>query len=136
MELCKHPDLWLAGVAGVPVGDYELGYEDLSPELQAYDRALLGGTPDQVPELMRDRNPINFADRVTAPVIFLIGENDTRCPLRQAMVYVDELRERDHPHEVVLFGTGHGSYDIDEEVGQMRTILAFLAKHVPGVSAP
>jgi hypothetical protein len=74
-------------VAGVPVGDYALGYEDLSPELQAYDRALLGGTPDQVPELMRTRNPINFADRVSAPVIFLIGENDTRCPFRQAMAY-------------------------------------------------
>ena len=136
MELCKHPDLWLAGVAGVPVGDYELGYEDLSPELQAYDRALLGGTPAQVPELMRDRNPINFVDRVTAPVIFLIGENDTRCPFRQAMAFVDRLRERNHPHEVVLFGTGHGSYDIDEEVRQMRAILEFLAKHVPGVTVP
>jgi len=136
MELGKHPDLWLAGVAGVPVGDYAMGYEDLSPELQAYDRALLGGRPDEVPELMLDRNPINFADQVRAPVIFLIGENDTRCPFRQAMAYVDTLKERDHPHEVVLFGTGHGSYDIDEEVDQMRTILTFLAKHVPGVTVP
>jgi dienelactone hydrolase len=136
MELCKHPDMWLAGVAGVPVGDYELSYEDLSPELQAYDRALLGGTPDEVPDLMRDRNPIYFADQVRAPVIFLIGENDSRCPFRQAMAFVDKLRERNHPHEVVLFGTGHGSYDIDEEVRQMRAILTFLARHVPGVTVP
>jgi dipeptidyl aminopeptidase/acylaminoacyl peptidase len=136
MELCKHPDMWLAGVAGVPVGDYAAGYEDLSPELQAYDRALLGGTPDEVPELMADRNPINFADRVTAPAIFLIGEHDTRCPLRQAMAFVDKLRERDHPHEVVLFGTGHGSYDLDEEIRQMRAILAFLGRYVPGVTVP
>ncbi|MEX1263331.1 MAG: prolyl oligopeptidase family serine peptidase [Actinomycetota bacterium] len=136
MELCKHPDMWLAGVAGVPVGDYALGYEDLSPELQAYDRALLGGTPDQVPELMRERNPIHFADQMKAPAIFLIGENDSRCPFRQAMAFVDKLKERNHPHEVVLFGTGHGSYDINEEVGQMRTILAFLAKHVSGVTVP
>jgi dipeptidyl aminopeptidase/acylaminoacyl peptidase len=134
MELGTHPELWRAGVAGVPVGDYALGYEDLSPELQAYDRALLGGTPDQVPELMRTRNPINFADRVSAPVIFLIGENDTRCPFRQAMAYVDRLRDRGHPHEVVLFGTGHGSYDIDEEVRQVRLILEFLAEHVAGVA--
>jgi len=135
MELCKHPDMWLAGVAGIPVGDYELSYEDLSPELQAYDRALLGGTPDQVPELMRDRNPIHFADDVRAPMIFLIGENDSRCPLRQAMAFVDKLRERDHPHEVVLFGTGHGSNDIDEEIRQMRAILSFLERYVPGVRA-
>jgi dipeptidyl aminopeptidase/acylaminoacyl peptidase len=135
MELCKHPDLWLAGVAGVPVGDYELSYEDLSPDLQAYDRALLGGTPADVPELMADRNPINFVDRVRAPVIFLIGENDSRCPLRQAMAFVDRLAERNHPHEVVLFGTGHGSFDIDEEVRQIAAILRFLGEHVPGVSA-
>jgi hypothetical protein len=136
MELCKHPDMWLAGVAGVPVGDYELSYEDLSPELQAYDRALLGGTPAEVPDLMRDRNPIYFADQVRAPMIFLIGENDSRCPLRQAMAFVDALRARNHPHEVILFGTGHGSYDLDEEVGQIRSILRFLERHVPGVAVP
>ena len=118
------------------MGDYELGYEDLSPELQAYDRALLGGTPDQVPELMRDRNPIHFVDGVRAPVIFLIGENDTRCPLRQAMAFVDQLAARKHPHEVVLFDAGHGSYDIDEEVLQMRAIMGFLVRHVPSVSVP
>jgi dipeptidyl aminopeptidase/acylaminoacyl peptidase len=136
LELGKHPELWVAGIAGVPVGDYEVGYEDLSPELQVYDRALIGGTPDQVPELMADRNPINFVDGVVAPVIFLIGENDTRCPLRQAMAYVDRLAERGHSHELVMFDAGHGSYDVDEEVRQVGAILDFLADHVPGVELP
>ena len=113
------------------MGDYVLSYEDMSPLLQAYDRALLGGTPEEVPELMADRNPINFADQVTAPVLFLIGENDSRCPLRQAMAYVDRLAARDHPHEVYLFGTGHGSNDMDEEVRQIGAILGFLASNVP-----
>jgi dipeptidyl aminopeptidase/acylaminoacyl peptidase len=85
---------------------------------------------------MRDRNPIYFTDRVQAPVIFLIGENDSRCPFRQAMAFVEKLRERNHPHEVVLFGTGHGSFDIDEEVRQMRSIMAFLERYVPGVTVP
>jgi len=133
MELGKHPDLWLCGVAGVPVGDYELGYEDLSPLLQAYDRALLGGTPAEVPELMRDRNPINHVEEVRAPVLFLIGENDSRCPYRQAMAYVERLAARDHPHELYVFGTGHGSNDLDEKVRQQRIILDFLARHVPGL---
>ena len=136
MELGKHPELWRCGVAGVPVGDYALGYEDLSPNLQAYDRALLGGEPKDVPELMRDRSPIEFADRVRAPVLFLIGENDSRCPLRQAMVYVERLAARNHPHEVYRFPTGHGSFDIEETIRQQRLILAFLARHVPGVRGP
>ena len=134
LELGKHPDLWICGVAGVPVGDYEMGYDELSPLLQEYDRALLGGkTPKEMPELMRDRNPINFADAVVAPVLFVIGRNDSRCPYSQAMAYVDKLAAREHPHEVYVFETGHGSFDIDERVRQVGTILAFLARHVPGV---
>ncbi|HEY3211233.1 MAG TPA: prolyl oligopeptidase family serine peptidase [Actinomycetota bacterium] len=131
LELGKHPDLWVCGVAGVPVGDYEAGYEDLSPLLQAYDRALLGGTPHDVPELMRDRNPIYFADRVRAPVLFIAGENDTRCPIRQVMLYVERLEARGHPHQVYLFPTGHSSFDVDERVRQVRTILDFLRRMVP-----
>jgi dipeptidyl aminopeptidase/acylaminoacyl peptidase len=132
LELGKFPDIWLCGMAGVPVGDYEHGYEELSPILQAYDRALLGGhEPADVPELMLDRNASNFADSVRAPVLFVIGRNDSRCPYGQAMRYVEKLAARQHPHEVYVFATGHGSFDIDERVRQVTTILDFLARHVP-----
>ena len=131
MEVGKHPELWRCGIAGVPVGDYELSYDDMSPELQAYDRALLGGAPAEVPELMRDRNPINFADQVTAPVMFIIGENDSRCPVSvRPWPTWTSLKDRGHPHEVYLFGTGHGSFDIEEEIRQQRAILEFLARTV------
>ena len=135
LELGKHPDLWVCGMAGVPVGDYEDGYEELSPLLQAYDRALLGGAePKDVPELMRDRNPINFAEDVRAPVLFVIGKNDSRCPYRQAMRYVEKLEARGHPHEVYVFETGHGSFDVDERVRQVSMIRDFFARHVAGVA--
>lgn len=130
MALGKRADRWAAGVAGIPVGDYEMGYEDLSPSLQAYDRALLGGTPAERQDLMADRNPIRHADAVRAPVIFVIGEHDSRCPYGQAMAYVDRLAARGAEHEVVLFSTGHGSNDTDEEVRQQRAILDFLERHV------
>jgi dipeptidyl aminopeptidase/acylaminoacyl peptidase len=135
LELGKHPELWRCGIAGVPVGDYAAGYEDLSPLLQAYDRALLGGEPSDVPELMRDRNPINFADEVRAPVLFLIGKNDSRCPYRQAMLYVERLADRGHPHETYVFPTGHSPFDTDERVRQVRKVLGFLQEHVPGIRA-
>ena len=137
LELGKHPELWRCGVAGVPVGDYEAGYEELSPLLQEYDRALLGGaTPKEVPELMRERNAINFADEVVAPVLVIIGRNDSRCPYSQAMAYVDKLAAREHPHEVYVFETGHGSFDVEERIRQVEIALAFLARHVPGVRVP
>jgi dipeptidyl aminopeptidase/acylaminoacyl peptidase len=135
LELGKHPELWRCGIAGVPVGDYAAGYEELSPLLQAYDRALLGGAPSEVPELMRDRNPINFVDNVRAPVLFLIGKNDSRCPYGQAMLYVERLAARGQPHETYVFPTGHSTFDTDERVRQVRMALGFLRENVPGIRA-
>jgi len=85
---------------------------------------------------MRDRNPINFADEVRAPVLFLIGENDSRCPYRQAMLYVEKLEARGHPHELYVFAAGHSSFDVDERVRQVDRILTFLRANVPGLRAP
>lgn len=131
-----HPDRFIAGVAGVPVGDYALGYEDLSPLLQAYDRALLGGAPAEVPDLMAERSPISYVDNVEAPILFLAGEADSRCPIRQVMAYVDRLNERGHPHELYLFPTGHAPFQIDERIKQTGIVLDFLARNVPGIEVP
>jgi dipeptidyl aminopeptidase/acylaminoacyl peptidase len=128
-----HPERFAAGIAGVPVGDYAAGYEDLSPTLQAYDRALLGGTPAEVPELMHERSPISYVDRVRAPILFLAGSNDSRCPIRQVMLYVDRLRARGHPHETYIYDTGHSSFDIEERVRQRALVLDFLARTIPGI---
>lgn len=128
-----HPDRFVAGVAGVPVGDYAAGYEDLSPLLQAYDRALLGGAPSEVPQLMRERSPIEYVDNVTAPILFLAGEHDSRCPIRQVLLYTDRLAARGHDHELYLFPTGHAPFQIDERIKQTGVVLDFLARRVPGI---
>jgi dipeptidyl aminopeptidase/acylaminoacyl peptidase len=128
-----HPERFVAGVAGVPIGDYAAGYEDLSPTLQAYDRALLGGTPAEVPDLVRERSPISYVDGVRAPILFLAGSNDSRCPIRQVMLYVDRLRARGHPHELYVYETGHSSFDIEERVRQRGLVLDYLTRSVPGI---
>jgi dipeptidyl aminopeptidase/acylaminoacyl peptidase len=128
-----HPEAFIAGVAGVPVGDYAAGYEDLSPLLQAYDRALLGAAPADVPELMRERSPISYVDRVTAPILFLAGEHDSRCPIRQVLLYTDRLAARGHDHELYLFPTGHAPFQIEERIKQTGVVLDFLARRVPGI---
>ena len=129
-----HPDRFVAGVAGVPVADYPAAYRDESPLLQAYDRALLGGSPDDVPQLMKERSPLEYVDRVRAPLLLLAGEHDSRCPLPQILNYVERLKDRDHPHELYLFGTGHSSFDIDERIRQLGVVLDYLSKTVPGVT--
>jgi dipeptidyl aminopeptidase/acylaminoacyl peptidase len=134
MQLGRNPELWTAGVAGIPVGDYVMAYRDEAPSLQAMDRALFGGTPEEKPALYERGNPITYANNVVAPVIFIIGENDSRCPLAQALAYVDRLDAKGSPHEVYRFTTGHGSAVADEDVRQIRAILDFLHREVPGLT--
>lgn len=126
-----HPDRFAAAVAGVPVGDYSRSYDDSAPSLQAYDRSLLGGTVYEVPDLVRERNPITYVDRVRAPILFLIGEHDTRCPPDQANAYVEALRASGGEAEVYTYGAGHSSYVVDEEIRQWRTVIEFLLRRVP-----
>ena len=126
-----HPERFAAAVAGVPVGDYSRSYDDSAPALQAYDRSLLGGTVYEVPELVRERNPMTYVDRVRAPILFLIGEHDTRCPPDQATAYVEALRASGGEAEVYTYGAGHSSYVVDEEIRQWRTVIEFLLRRVP-----
>ncbi len=126
-----HPDRWAAAVAGVPVADYVAAYEDESTELQAFDRDIFGGTPEDRPDLYRERSPITYVDRVTAPLLILAGDHDSRCPIRQILNYLERLAARGHPFEVYRFEAGHGSLVIEERIRQMAAQLAFVTTRVP-----
>lgn len=128
----RHPERWRSLIAGVPVADYVAAYEDEAPTLQALDRALFGGSPDEVPALFEERNPLTYVDRVAAPLLVLAGENDSRCPIRQVWNYVGRLRERGVEPRVYTYATGHASFDIEERVRQTAIVLDHLAATIPG----
>jgi hypothetical protein len=48
-------------------------------------------------------------------------------------LYADKLEARGHHHELYTFATGHGSLDVEEQIRQMRAVLRFLARWVPGL---
>jgi dipeptidyl aminopeptidase/acylaminoacyl peptidase len=129
----RFPERFCSLVAGVPVADYLAAFEDEAPILQAMDRALFGGSPEEVPHLYRERNPLTYVDNVRAPLLILAGTNDSRCPIRQVWNYVDRLRERSFEPHVYTYTTGHSSFDIEERVRQTAIVLDFLAATVPGV---
>jgi dipeptidyl aminopeptidase/acylaminoacyl peptidase len=119
----------------VPVADYVAAFEDEMEPLKAFDRALFGGSPDDVPAAYRERSPITYVDRVRVPTLILAGENDPRCPIRQIDNYLARLAELGKPHEVYRYDAGHGSLEIDESIRQLERQIAFAAKHL-GTPAP
>ncbi|HET6752050.1 MAG TPA: prolyl oligopeptidase family serine peptidase [Actinomycetes bacterium] len=130
------PEGWRAAMAVVPVADYLAAYADESEALQAFDRSLFGGGPDERPELFVERSPITHAHRVEAPVLLMVGDNDTRCPLQQVLNYADRLAALGKPFELDRFDAGHGALVVEERIRQAGVLLRFAARHVPGGAEP
>ncbi|MBI2940540.1 MAG: S9 family peptidase [Chloroflexi bacterium] len=135
LGLGVQPERWSLGIAGVPVADYVAAFADEMEPLKAFDRALFGGSPDEVLDAYHRRSPLTYAERLRVPVMVLAGANDPRCPIRQIDNYLARLRELGKPHEVYRYDAGHGSLVIDENIRQIEAQIAFLAKHL-GTPAP
>jgi len=130
LALGTQPERWAAGIAEVPVADYLAAYEDEMEGLRAYDRALFGGSPEEVPDVYVRSSPLTYVDAVAAPVLVVAGANDPRCPIRQIENYLGELDRLDKPHEVYRFDAGHGSLVIEETIRQVEVALSFALRHV------
>ncbi|WP_111767926.1 prolyl oligopeptidase family serine peptidase [Nakamurella deserti] len=123
-----HPGRWAAAVAGAPVADYLAAYEDEMEPLRAYDRALFGGSPAEVPEKYRDSSPLTWLPSVRTPVLVSAGENDPRTPIRQVENYLDGLAAGGHRYEVYRYDAGHGSMVVAERMRQVAVELDFVRR--------
>jgi dipeptidyl aminopeptidase/acylaminoacyl peptidase len=130
LGLGTQPERWAAGIAEVPVADYLAAYEDEMEGLRAYDRALFGGSPEEVHDVYVRSSPITYVDAVAAPVLVVAGANDPRCPIRQIDNYLTRLEELGKEHEVYRFDAGHGSLVIEETIRQVEVALTFALKRV------
>jgi dipeptidyl aminopeptidase/acylaminoacyl peptidase len=126
LALGTQPQRWAAGVAGIPVADYVTAYADEMEQLRAFDRALFGGSPEELPERYRASSPICYTAGVRAPVLVLAGENDPRCPIRQVDNYLAQLAELGKPYRFYRYDAGHGSLVVAEAMRHVATEVAFV----------
>lgn len=131
LGLGTQPQRWAAGVASVPVADYVQAYADEMESLRATDRALFGGSPEDVPDAYAASSPITYCDAVNVPLLVIAGVNDPRCPLAQIENYLARMRERGHPCQEYRYDAGHGSLVVAERIRQMQVELDFAAATVP-----
>jgi dipeptidyl aminopeptidase/acylaminoacyl peptidase len=72
---------------------------------------------------------MTYVDRVTAPVLVIAGENDSRCPIEGVTPWVDAVRDNGVDVRVHLYGTGHHANADADRVRHMEMILEFFAEH-------
>ncbi|QYN41066.1 prolyl oligopeptidase family serine peptidase (plasmid) [Pseudonocardia sp. DSM 110487] len=120
-----YPGDWAAAIGGLPVADAVAAYEDEMAALKAMDRALCGGSPEEVPHVYAAASPITYADQVQAPVLILAGENDPRCPIRQIENYQSVMQQLGKPLVVRRYATGHGPQDTELVEGFVLAAISF-----------
>ena len=105
--LCFH-DAFRAGASYFGVGELEEMFETTHKFESRYGDWLLGPYP-QAKALYRERSPVNHADKLNCPVIFLQGLDDKVVPPAQSEYMVNAMREKGLPVSYLAFeGEAHG----------------------------
>jgi dipeptidyl aminopeptidase/acylaminoacyl peptidase len=101
-------DIFRAGASYYGISDAEALEKDTHKFESRYSNSLIGPYPERR-DIYFDRSPINFADRLSCPVIFFQGLEDKVVPPNQAEMMVDALRAKGIPVAYLAFeGEQHG----------------------------
>ncbi|WP_276302376.1 S9 family peptidase [Halorussus lipolyticus] len=142
-QMVQYPELYAGGIAWIGLTDLDEMYETTMPHFRTELMEKQLGTPDENPDLYRERSPIEYVENLDAPLLMVHGVNDSRVPVSQARMFREALLEagyregEDGDFEYVELGEeGHASSDIDQKIRLFETLDDFLKRRLPAVSAP
>jgi dipeptidyl aminopeptidase/acylaminoacyl peptidase len=97
-----------AGASYFGVSDLEALARDTHKFESRYEERLVGPYPERL-DLYRERSPINYADKVSCPIILLQGLEDKIVPPDQSSKFYDAVRKKGLPTAFITFeGEQHG----------------------------
>jgi dipeptidyl aminopeptidase/acylaminoacyl peptidase len=123
-------DRFRAAVVIAPVSEHisMFGTTEI-PLFSVYEH---GGTPWEIPELLRERSPLTYLPSVKTPVLLLHWEGDLRCPIDQSEQIFQGLRYLGKPVEFVRYPGGfHTVRTPSQEIDRMRRVIGWYDKHQP-----
>jgi dipeptidyl aminopeptidase/acylaminoacyl peptidase len=131
MGVTKAPEVWAAGVPIVPFVNWFTEIQNEDPVLQQSDLATMGDLVKNK-SLYEDRSPINFVDKIKAPLYVLAGGNDPRCPKSEAQQVMDAVKKRGGVVEYKVYeNEGHGFARVENQIDAYKRVADFLKAHVP-----
>ena len=131
MAVTKYPDMWGAGVAIVPYTNWftELATED--PAIREYDISIMGD-PVANKALYEDRSPINFIDRIKAPILLIAGGNDVRDPRGEAEQVAAAIKKNGGVVQLKIYeNEGHQFSRVENQIDAYQRVSDFLKVRVP-----
>jgi dipeptidyl aminopeptidase/acylaminoacyl peptidase len=130
--MIDYPDMWRAGVTMYPVTDLVAAASDSWRFEAHYTDSLIGPLSD-AEEVYRQRSPIEKADKITAPLLVLHGDNDIVVPTGQSEDLVQRLKAAGRTVEFHVYeGEGHGWRQPATRIDELERVEAFLNRYVLG----
>jgi len=89
------------------------------------------GNAEKDSEMLFERSPINFVDRITSPLLIIQGANDPRVVQKESDQIVEKLKEQNKSVEyIVLPDEGHGFSKVSNQIKVWKLISDFLEKNL------
>jgi dipeptidyl aminopeptidase/acylaminoacyl peptidase len=89
------------------------------------------GDPKLNQEFLARISPVNFADKIAAPLLIIQGKDDRTVPPKQARKMVAALEKAGHPPQAIYFSDEGHSFTKEKDRAKVLTELEkFLAKNL------
>jgi dipeptidyl aminopeptidase/acylaminoacyl peptidase len=137
--LGHNPELYKCGISIAGVTDWVSIYKKFSDPEYKYARQYWTeniGNPRTDEAFLQSISPVNFAARITAPVLFIHGKEDRTVPPRQARAMIATLEQAGRkPESLFLSERGHAVFATRKaRLEVFKAIESFLDRNLgPGV---
>jgi len=131
------PDLYAAAVAIVAPSNLSTLLESIPPYWESarvvFYKRMGDPTTAEGKELLKERSPLTYVDKIKTPLMIVQGANDPRVNKRESDQIVIALRDRGFPIEYILApDEGHGFARPVNNMAMLAAAERFLAQRLGG----
>jgi dipeptidyl aminopeptidase/acylaminoacyl peptidase len=121
---------WAAAVDIVGIASFRSFFARTAPWRRPL-RAAEYGDPEKDADFLESVSPLNFIDRIQAPLMVIHGANDPRVPVEEAEQIVSTLRSRGRDVEYLRYeDEGHGLAKAKNRADAWPKVVRFFEKHM------
>jgi dipeptidyl aminopeptidase/acylaminoacyl peptidase len=103
------PDTVAAAAPICSMTDLVVDYHATRPDLRPYSEEMMGGSPEDVPDIYRERSPINYVGNIRGELLIVQGLKDPNVTLDNVHAVTKALHGENIPYELLTFeDEGHG----------------------------
>ena len=124
---------WAAAVDIVGIASFVSFFARTAPWRRPL-RAAEYGDPEKDGDFLESISPLNFIDRITAPLMVIHGANDPRVPVQDAEQIVSTLRARGREVDYLRYeDEGHGLAKAKNRADAWPKVVRFFENHMGAV---